>query len=113
MATRSMAKIRIRWCNRIRQTKSQRTWLYKRAFEHFENCIALICRVTRVNMDRDIIFLFTYISPVNSPIYNDMDSDGISQIEDYFHTVIMRSHYDHEHIFFGVIWGELQDAKLS
>lgn len=36
-------------------------------------------------MDRDIIFLFTYISPDNSLIYTDVD--GISQLEDYFHTM--------------------------
>ncbi len=82
----------------VRESLIQGNFVH-RVYEQFENCVVLLFRTSRLDWDRDTLLLFPYVSPENSPIYKDTDTDGITILEDYLYTVL--TDYPEEHIFFG------------
>ena len=48
----------------------------QRIFNHFSECVVLLFQAGSFNRNQDLIMLFTYVAPENSPIYTEED-DGL------------------------------------
>ena len=46
----------------------------ERIFQNFNECVVLLFKATSFNRSEDLIMMFTYIAPENSPIYTDEDN---------------------------------------
>ena len=51
--------------------------LVKRIFNHLPECVVLILEGHHFRFLTDVILVFTYVSPENSPIYSQDNDDGI------------------------------------
>ena len=51
--------------------------LVKRIFDNFIECVVLLFNGSLFQHVNDVVFIFSYVSPENSPIYDENDNNGI------------------------------------
>ena len=51
--------------------------LVKRIFDNFTECVVLLFNCSLFQHVNDVVFIFSYVSPENSPIYDENDNNGI------------------------------------
>ena len=90
--------------------------LIKRVFSNFDDCIVLLLNGKLLNLENDIIFCFTYISPEGSPIYDDITgNNGIEKFENKLFEIV--SHYPDAGIVlagdFNARCGEVKDITID
>ena len=61
----------------------------QRIFEHFRECVVLLFKANIFNRQNDLIMIFTYIPPENSPVYTEEDN-GIVLLNENINTITMR-----------------------
>ena len=61
--------------------------IISRLYDSFENCVVLYVQSGRLSWDRDTVCIFPYLSPEDSPIYRNSETDGMSILEDYLFTI--------------------------
>ena len=63
--------------------------LVKRVFCNFEECIVLLLNGNLLNLENDVIFCFTYISPEGSPIYDNITGrNGVQNFENKLFDIV-------------------------
>ncbi|MES9884603.1 MAG: endonuclease/exonuclease/phosphatase family protein [Sedimenticola sp.] len=60
----------------------------KRIFDNMNDCVVLLFSGGMLNIAHDIIMIFAYISPENSPVYNEQDTNGIELLNNQISEIV-------------------------
>lgn len=80
----------------------------KRIFKDFSECVVLLIDAKKFIGINDILMIFAYVSPENSPIYSEQNPNGIDLLNDKLSDII--SSYPNAEIFLA---GDLNALFLS
>jgi len=88
----------------VRDTFSQH---FKRIYDKFDDCVILNVSKEFLCLTQDVILYFTYIAPERSPIYEDVTTNGIENLQDKLLAIV--SDFPSAHL---VVAGDL-NARIS
>ncbi len=58
-----------------------------RILHDFMDTVVLLFKTSQLGFDKDMILVYVYIPPENSPVYDDLDTDGITRLSQYLEEI--------------------------